>query len=120
MRLAVSELLVGTVDELGPGSVVGIGGWAVLNVDGHRYAVSRRCRHLRADLGDGSIDDDGCLVCPWHHAAYNPASGRMVRGPQGGFQYIPGLGTAFKALTAVAPLGHAEVLERDGKVYVRS
>ena len=42
------EQLVGTVDELGPGSVRGIGDWAVLNVNGERYAVSRRCRHLRA------------------------------------------------------------------------
>ena len=37
------EQLVGTVEELGPGSVRGIGDWAVLNVNGERYAVSRRC-----------------------------------------------------------------------------
>jgi hypothetical protein len=30
------EQLVGTVEELGPGSVRGIGDWAVLNVDGAR------------------------------------------------------------------------------------
>ena len=41
------EQLVGTIEELGPGSVRGIGDWAVLNVNGERYAVSRRCRHLR-------------------------------------------------------------------------
>jgi len=76
------EELVGTVDELGPGSVRGIGDWAALNVDGERFAVSRRCRHLRADLGNGQIDDDGCLVCPWHHAWYDPPTGRMVVGPQ--------------------------------------
>lgn len=62
------EHLVGTVEELGPGSVRGIGDWAVLNIDGERYAVSRRCRHLRADLAAGKIDEDGCLVCPWHRS----------------------------------------------------
>jgi len=116
----VPEELVGTIAELGPGSVRGVGGWAVLNVDGRRYAVSRRCRHLRADLADGEIDDDGCLVCPWHHSAYDPSTGRMVRGPQAGFERVPGLGTMFKGLTKVAPLSRAKVIERGGNVYVRS
>ena len=116
----MAEELVGPIADLGPGTLRGVGGWVVLNVDGHRYALSRRCRHLRADLANGSIDADGCLVCPWHHAVYDPTSGRMVVGPQAGFEKVPGLGTAFKALTKVAPLRHAEVIERDGNVYVRS
>jgi nitrite reductase/ring-hydroxylating ferredoxin subunit len=106
--------------DLGPGTVRGVGEWAVLNVGGQRFAVSRRCRHLRADLAKGHVDDDGCLVCPWHRAAYDPASGRMVSGPQAGFERVPGLGAMFKTLTKVAPLGRAEVVERDGNVYVRS
>jgi len=57
----MSEQLVGTVEELGPGSVRGIGDWAVLNINGQRYAVSRRCRHLRADLANGEIDENGRL-----------------------------------------------------------
>jgi nitrite reductase/ring-hydroxylating ferredoxin subunit len=114
------EELVGPIAELGPGTVRGVGDWAVLNVDGERSALSRRCRHLRADLAKGHIDSDGCLVCPWHHAAYDPKSGRMVVGPQAGFEKVPGLGTAFKTLTKVAPLRHAEVIERDGNVYVHS
>jgi nitrite reductase/ring-hydroxylating ferredoxin subunit len=114
------EELVGTVDELGPGSVQGVGGWAVLNVDGERYAVSRRCRHLRADLANGQIDENGCLVCPWHQSRYDPTAGRMVVGPQAGYEKVPGLDTAFIGLTKVWPLRRAEVVERDGKVYVRS
>jgi nitrite reductase/ring-hydroxylating ferredoxin subunit len=116
----MAEELAGPIGELGPASVRGVGDWAVLNVDGKRYAVSRRCRHLRADLAKGHIDSDGCLICPWHHAAYDPESGRMIVGPQAGFEKVPGLGTAFKTLTKVAPLRHAEVIERDGNVYVRS
>jgi 3-phenylpropionate/trans-cinnamate dioxygenase ferredoxin component len=117
----MSEQLVGTVEELGPGTVRGVGRWAVLNVEGHRYAVSRRCRHLRADLAGGSIDADGCLVCPWHHSAYDPSTGRMTVGPQGFFARVPGLDFFYtNFLTRVLPLGRAEVVERDGQVYVRS
>ena len=116
----MAEQLVGTIAELGPGSVRGIGDWAVLNVDGERYAVSRRCRHLRADLANGKIDENGCLVCPWHRARYTPTTGRMVVGPQAGFEKVPGLDAAFIQLTKLWPLRHADVVERDGKVYVRS
>ena len=114
----MSEQLVGTVDELGPGSVRGIGGWAVLNVNGERYAVSRRCRHLRADLANGKIDEGGCLVCPWHQARYDPTTGQMAVGPQAGFEKVPGLSSAFVQLTKLWPLRRAGVIERDGKVYV--
>ena len=114
------EELVGTVDELGPGSVRGVGRWAVINLDGERHAVSRRCRHLRADLAHGEIAEDGCLVCPWHQARYDLRTGRMVVGPQAGFEKVPGLDTAFIVLTKFWPLGRAVVVERDGQVYVRS
>ena len=72
------------------GTVTGSAGYAVGN-NGDYFAVSRRCRHLRADLAGGSIDADGCLVCPWHQAKYDVTTGRMVRGPQGIFAKIPGL-----------------------------
>ena len=112
------EIEVGPESELTPGDVEGAGRYAVGNAEGELFAVTRRCRHLLADLADGSIDDDGCLTCPWHGAKYDVDTGRMVRGPQGIFAKIPGLGTAFKALTLVLPLGRGTVTERDGTVYV--
>ena len=42
----------------------------------------------------------------------------MVRGPQGVFAKIPGLGASFKWLTRVVPLGRASVQERDGELYL--
>lgn len=116
----MAEQRVGSAADLGPGSVAGAGPWVVLNVDGERFALSRRCRHLRADLANGSLDDEGCLVCPWHHAVYDPHSGRMRVGPQGKFARVPGLDAFYIALTKVAPLRRAEVFERDGDVFVRS
>jgi nitrite reductase/ring-hydroxylating ferredoxin subunit len=98
--------------------VIGVGHYAVGNVDGRYFAVTRHCRHLRADLAGGSIDENGCLVCPWHQSAYDVESGRMVRGPQGIFAKIPGLGAVNKLLTRVMPLGRAQVSERGGELYL--
>jgi nitrite reductase/ring-hydroxylating ferredoxin subunit len=90
------------------GTVTAAGKYALGN-NGEYFAVGRRCRHLRADLAGGSIDADGCLVCPWHHAKYDVSTGRMVRGPQGVFAKIPGLGAGYKALTKVWPLKRGTV-----------
>lgn len=109
---------VGPTSELTPGSVTGAGPYAVGNANGDLFAVTRRCRHLFADLADGSIDEDGCLTCPWHGSKYDVDTGRMVVGPQGIFAKIPGLGLVFKALTLVLPLGRGTVVERDDTVYV--
>jgi nitrite reductase/ring-hydroxylating ferredoxin subunit len=109
---------IGPVSELAIGIVTGAGRYAAGNADGELFAVTRRCRHLLADLADGSIDEAGCLVCPWHGAQYDVGTGRMVRGPQGIFAKIPGLGMAFKALTLVLPLGRGKVVESDGTLFV--
>src|SRR5690242_18795672 len=112
------ELPVGPASDLPPGKIVGVDGYAVGNATGTLFAVSRHCRHLRADLAGGSIDDDGCLVCPWHGAKYDVRTGRMVRGPQGVLAKVPGLGAPYKPLTPVLPLRRGTVEERDGALYV--
>jgi nitrite reductase/ring-hydroxylating ferredoxin subunit len=104
-------------EDLPEGSVVAAGSYAVGN-NGEYFAVGRRCRHLGADLAQGSIDADGCLVCPWHQSKYDVRTGRMVRGPQGIFAKIPGLGTAFRALTVVLPLSRGRVEVRDGALHI--
>lgn len=113
-----NESEVGPVDDLPAGKVIGVGKWAVGNTGTEKFAVGRHCRHLRADLGNGSIDEEGCLVCPWHQAKYDVHTGRMVRGPQGVFAKIPGFDALEKAITAVVPLRRGTVSERDGKLYV--
>lgn len=109
---------VGPAEDLKPGSVTGAGKWAVGNAKEELFAVTRRCHHLYADLAKGSIDANGCLVCPWHGSRYNVKTGRMVRGPQGIYAKIPGLGAAFMALTRVLPLGRGKVVEKGGTIYV--
>lgn len=99
------------------GTVTGSGEYAVGN-NGQYFAVGRRCRHLRADLAGGSIDAEGCLVCPWHGAKYDVTTGRMTRGPQGVFAKVPGLGAAFMALTKVWPLARGKVTPEGDQLVV--
>ncbi len=113
------EIEVGPLESLPPGTVVGAGPWAVGNSDGELFAVSRRCRHLFADLAKGRIDKrDGCLVCPRHGAKYDVTTGRMVRGPQAGFEKVPGLDRGYELFTRVAPLRRGRIETRDGTVHV--
>ncbi|WP_183092363.1 Rieske (2Fe-2S) protein [Nocardioides stalactiti] len=104
--------------DLPPGAVTGVERQAVGNNAGDYFAVSRKCRHLGADLAEGSIDPDGCLVCPWHQAKYDVTTGRMVRGPQGVFAKIPGLGAMFKGLTRVVPLKVGKVTPRGADLEI--
>jgi nitrite reductase/ring-hydroxylating ferredoxin subunit len=98
--------------ELPPGAVRRSGDWAVGNrgraADGNPYfAVSRRCRHQLADLADGSVDTDGCLVCPWHQSRYDVRTGEMVEGPKGFLSYhgpTPGYTQLVQLLGRIARL----------------
>lgn len=91
--------------------------WALGRTGNKDFAVTRTCRHLGAKLDGGSIED-GCLVCPWHQSAYDVTTGRMVRGPQGVFAKIPGLGTFFKSLTRIIPLGIGKVTRSADGVHI--
>lgn len=94
-----------------------IGQLAVGIANGEPFAVSNRCRHLFASLGDGKVTSDGCLECPWHGARYDVGTGKMVRGPQG---------LAFAAVREVVKgytntafgLRRFPVVERDGVLYL--
>jgi nitrite reductase/ring-hydroxylating ferredoxin subunit len=73
--------------DLPPGAVRRAGGFAVGNRHGELFAVSRRCRHQLGDMSKGTIDADGCLVCPWHQSRYDVTTGEMVAGPHGFLTY---------------------------------
>ena len=103
------------------GAVARAGQWTVANRDGDLRAVSSRCRHQLADLSGGSLDRDGCLVCPWHGARYDLDSGAMVEGPKGFLWYVgrtPGYTQLVQAYASVLRLRRARVQRRDGRVVV--
>lgn len=108
-------------DELPPGAVRRAGEWAVGNRDGDYFAVSRRCRHQLADLSEGSVDADGCLVCPWHQSRYDVTTGAIVEGPKGFLGYhgpAPGYARLIVLLGTVVPLRVRRALRRGDDVVV--
>ena len=109
--------------DLPPGSVRELNGWAVgTQRDGTRFAVGRRCRHQLADMAMGSLDRDGCLVCPWHGSRYDTRDGRMVRGPRGFLGYhgpTPGYTQVVRAYASVLRLSVGRVVERGGRLTAR-
>ena len=82
---------------------------------GTAFAVSNRCRHLFASLGEGRVTEEGCLECPWHAALYDVLSGKMVRGPQGVFKPLAG---AVKATTGARALSTFPVELRDDAIWL--
>ena len=95
------------VADLPPGRVRRLGRWAVGNRGGELFAVSPRCRHQLADLSQGHLDADGCLVCPWHQSRYDVRTGEMVEGPRGFLAYhvpTPGYTELVAAAGKVAKL----------------
>ncbi len=110
------------LEEPAPGQVRRSGSWAVGNSRGELFAVSRRCRHQLADLSAGSIDADGCLVCPWHGSRYDVRDGRMVAGPKGFLGYrgrTPGYTQFVLAYGRVLRLRVATVVRRGRDIVVR-
>lgn len=108
-------------DAVPPGAVRRAGEWTVANRGGDLRAVSSRCRHQLADLSKGSLDADGCLVCPWHGSRYDLDSGAMVRGPRGFLTYVgrtPGYTQLVQAVGAVARLRRRPVRRRGDVVEV--
>lgn len=110
-------------DELPVGAVGRAGPWTVAHrQDGQVTAVSSRCRHQLADLSKGSLDKDGCLVCPWHGARYDLDTGSMVEGPKGFLTYVgrtPGYTQLVKAYAAFLALRRRAVVRRQDRFVVQ-
>jgi len=104
-----------------PGQVVRAGPYAVANVEGTLHAVDRLCRHQGGDLSRGRLDGQGCLVCPWHFAAYDLDDGKMVRGPKGFLwirRRIPGYDHFVRAYARYLPLRRGRVERRGDRSVV--
>jgi 3-phenylpropionate/trans-cinnamate dioxygenase ferredoxin component len=108
------------VEDLGASQVAVVhetahGALAVGISAGKPFAVSNRCRHLFASLGNGHVTEGGCLQCPWHAALYDVVTGKMVRGPQGAFKPLAG---AVKATAGARSLKTFPVEVRDGAIWL--
>lgn len=57
--------------------VVEVGEYRVLIIHsgGKFFAVSNHCPHMSLPLKNGKISDDGAIVCPFHHSAFDLENG---------------------------------------------
>ncbi len=112
------------VADLGPSFVREVqskqhGTLAVGISDGRPFAVSNVCRHQFAKLGQGRVDGDGCLECPWHRARYDVRTGRMVTGPRGRvFGFTPYSKAVQTVGNTAFKLDSHPVVERDGVIFL--
>ena len=70
--------------------------------DGEVMALANRCTHAGGPLAEGEVDDDVCVICPWHGSRFRLEDGSVVAGP------------------AVAPEPSLETRVVDGFIEVRS
>ena len=115
-----SATRLATVADLGDSEVTVVedtphGTLAVGISAGKPFAVSNRCRHLFASLGEGHVTEEGCLECPWHASLYDVDNGKMVRGPQCAFKPLAGV---VKATTGAIPLKTYPVELRDDAIWL--
>jgi len=115
------ETKLARVGDLGESGVTKVhthhGQLAVGKASGQPFAVSNRCRHLGASLGEGTVTKEGCLKCPWHGAEYDVTTGRMTSGPQGAL-FLPVRGIVCAITNTLARLKRYPVEERDGDIYL--
>jgi len=68
----------------GTGKRVYLGGDAIalFHLGDRVYAISDRCTHGRASLGEGRVDPGSCILeCPWHRGRYDLATGEPAALP---------------------------------------
>jgi phenylpropionate dioxygenase-like ring-hydroxylating dioxygenase large terminal subunit len=82
--------------------------WVIWRAAGEVHAAIDRCPHRRAPLSLGSVDAQGCLVCPYHGWTFE-ASGRVAG--------IPALGTSAHLPRATLAMA-AATTEFAGLVWV--
>jgi NADPH-dependent 2,4-dienoyl-CoA reductase/sulfur reductase-like enzyme/nitrite reductase/ring-hydroxylating ferredoxin subunit len=78
------EVTVAASGELNDGEMkqVSVDGTDILlaRVDGKYHAVGALCTHYGAPLVEGVLSGDR-IVCPWHHACFNAATGDLEEPP---------------------------------------
>ena len=71
---------VAQVEDIAPGSVAAVEAGdeaiALVNLDGEFYALQGACLHLKGPLGEGVLDAQHYLTCPWHGWKYDVETGK--------------------------------------------
>ena len=77
---------VASVEDIPPGHAarveIGDTPVAIFNVDGNFYALDDTCSHAQAELSEGDLDVDRCVVeCPLHGSSFDLRTGEPLTLP---------------------------------------
>ena len=86
----------------------------VLRFKGKLYAIESNCPHMRFPLTDGRITEDGGIICPFHHSAFDIESGDVKEWSP----WPPGLGPIAGAIVRQRVLVTFPVKSEDGFIWV--
>lgn len=82
--------------------------------EGDIYAMERACPHLRLSLERGKITEDGAIVCPWHHSAFDLESGDVKEWSP----WPPGLGRVLGTVSREKILAVFAAKQEEGFIWV--
>ena len=86
----------------------------ILRFKGKLYAIESNCPHLRFPLNDARVSEDGGIICPFHHSAFDLASGDVKEWSP----WPPGLGPIAGALRRERVLVTFPIKEEGGYIWV--
>ena len=105
-------------DELPDGErrVAEVAGNAILllNHGGQIYAVDNRCPHMGAALEGGEVTEDGIIVCPRHHSAFELRTGEVREWSP----WPPGVGRVLGAVSRETVLPVFATRVEEGSIWV--
>ena len=105
-------------EELAEGQkhTVEVAGQTILLVQhkGGLYAVNNTCPHMGGSLVDGKITEDGAVVWPRHHSAFDLRTGEVKEWAP----WPPGVGRLLGALSKEKPLRVYSTKVEQGSIWV--
>lgn len=77
----MQRIKMGKLNELLPGTAIEkrimARRVAVFNVGGKLYGIESDCKHMKASLQKGKVQNE-VVTCPWHHWQYDLKSGQCL------------------------------------------
>jgi len=86
----------------------------LLSLMGQLYAVDNVCPHMGASLEGGQVTDDGTIVCPRHHSAFDLHTGEVKEWSP----WPPGVGRMLGSLSREKALSVYPTRVEDGSIWV--
>ncbi len=86
----------------------------VLRFKGKLYAIESNCPHMRFPLNDAGVTEDGGIICPFHHSAFDIETGDVKEWSP----WPPGLGPIAGALVRKRVLVTFPIKVENGFIWV--